>query len=156
VVEVDEDTGSVRVLRYVAVHDCGRPINPTVVEGQIHGGIAQGLGAALGEELIYDDAGQLLTATLMDYPIPRADQLPSLEVVALDFPSARNELGIKGVGESGVISPPGVIAGAVEDALRDHGIEVMSVPVTAARVWEALSAARNAPRSRATSRSRPS
>ena len=156
VVEVDEDTGVVRVLRYVAVHDCGRPINPTVVEGQIHGGIAQGLGAALGEELIYDDAGQLLTATLMDYPVPRANDVPSLEVVALDSPSARNELGIKGVGESGVISPPGAIANAVEDALSDQGVEVTFLPVTPARVWQALSAARSAPRSRATSRSRPS
>jgi carbon-monoxide dehydrogenase large subunit len=156
VVEVDEDTGAVRVLRYVAVHDCGRPINPTVVEGQIHGGVAQGLGAALGEELIFDDSGQLLTATLMDYPIPRADEVPSLEVVALDSPSARNELGIKGVGESGVISPPGAIANAVEDALSDQGVEVAFLPVTAARVWQALNEARSAPRSRATSRSRPS
>jgi len=156
VVEVDEETGTVRLLRYVAVHDCGRPINPTVVEGQIHGGVAQGIGAALGEELIYDDAGQLLTASLMDYPLPRADQVPALEVVALDSPSARNELGIKGVGESGVISPPAAIAGAVEDALLEHGVEVTFLPVTPSRVWEALSAARSAPRSRATSRSRPS
>jgi aerobic carbon-monoxide dehydrogenase large subunit len=156
VVEVDEDTGAVSVLRYVAVHDCGRPINPTIVEGQVHGGVAQGIGAALGEELIYDNTGQLLTGTLMDYPLPRADQLPPLEVVALDSPSARNELGIKGVGESGVISPPAAIAGAVEDALSDHGVEVDFLPVTAARVWQALSAARSAPRSRATSRNRPS
>src|SRR5262249_28744089 len=126
------------------------------VEGQIHGGIAQGIGAALGEELVYDDAGQLLTATLMDYPLPRADQLPSLDVVALDSPSARNELGIKGVGESGVISPPGALAGAVEDALSERGVEVDFLPVTPARVWQALSEARTAPRSRATSRSRPS
>jgi CO/xanthine dehydrogenase Mo-binding subunit len=156
VVEVDEETGAVRVLRYVAVHDCGRPINPTVVEGQIHGGVAQGIGAALGEALIYDDAGQLLTGTLMEYPLPRADEMPALETVALDAPSSRNELGIKGVGESGVISPPAAIAGAVEDALRDRGIEVTFLPVTAARVWGALSAARTAPRPRATSRSRPS
>jgi CO/xanthine dehydrogenase Mo-binding subunit len=156
VVEVDEDTGAVSVLRYAAVHDCGRPINPTIVEGQVHGGVAQGIGAALGEELIYDDTGQLLTGTLMDYPLPRADQLPPLDVVALDSPSARNELGIKGVGESGVISPPAAIAGAVEDALSDHGVEVDFLPVTAARVWQALSAARSAPRSRATSRNRPS
>jgi CO/xanthine dehydrogenase Mo-binding subunit len=156
VVEVDEETGAVRVLRYVAVHDCGRPVNPTVVEGQIHGGVAQGLGAALGEALLYDEAGQLLTATLMDYPLPRADELPPFEVIALDAPSARNELGIKGVGESGVISPPAVIAGAVEDALAAHGVAIDALPVTPARVWAALSAARSAPRSRATSRSRPS
>jgi aerobic carbon-monoxide dehydrogenase large subunit len=156
VVEVDEDTGSVRVLRYVAVHDCGRPINPTVVEGQIHGGIAQGIGAALGEALVYDEAGQLLTASLMDYPLPRADDMPDLDVVALDSPSARNELGIKGVGESGVISPPAAIANAVEDALGDRGVEVTSLPLTPHRVWLALSEARTAPRPRATSRSRPS
>jgi carbon-monoxide dehydrogenase large subunit len=156
VVEVDEETGATRLLRYVAVHDCGRPINPTVVEGQIHGGVAQGIGAALGEELIYDDAGQLLTATLMDYPLPRADDVPALDVVALDAPSARNELGIKGVGESGVISPPAAIANAVEDALLEGGVDVTRLPVTAARVWQALSAARTAPRPRATSRSRPS
>jgi carbon-monoxide dehydrogenase large subunit len=156
VVEVDEETGAVRVLRYVAVHDCGRPINPTVVEGQVHGGVAQGLGAALGEELVFDDAGQLLTATLMDYPVPRADEVPAIEVVALDSPSSRNELGIKGVGESGVISPPGAVSNAVEDALAHLGVEVTFLPVTAARLWEAISAARSAPRSRATSRSRPS
>jgi carbon-monoxide dehydrogenase large subunit len=156
VVEVDEDTGAVRLLRYVAVHDCGRPINPTVVEGQIHGGVAQGIGAALGEELIYDDAGQLLTGTLMDYPLPRADEIPTLDVVALDAPSAQNDLGIKGVGESGVISPPAAIAGAVEDALLDRGVEVMFLPVTPGRLWQALSEARTAPRPRATSRSRPS
>jgi carbon-monoxide dehydrogenase large subunit len=156
VVEVDEDTGAVRVLRYVAVHDCGRAINPTVVEGQVHGGVAQGIGAALGEALVFDEAGQLLTATLMDYPLPRAGEVPPLEVVALDSPSARNELGIKGVGESGVISPPAAIAGAVEDALVDRGVELTALPVTAARVWQALSAGRSAPRSRATSRSRPS
>jgi carbon-monoxide dehydrogenase large subunit len=156
VVEVDEDTGAVRLLRYVAVHDCGQPINPTIVEGQVHGGVAQGIGAALGEELIYDEAGQLLTATLMDYPLPRADQVPELEVVALDSPSARNDLGIKGVGESGVISPPAAIASAVEDALLHHGVEVTFLPVTPARVWQALTAARSAPPPRATSRSRPS
>jgi carbon-monoxide dehydrogenase large subunit len=138
VVEVDVDTGAIRLLRYVAVHDCGRPINPTVVEGQIHGGVAQGIGAALGEALIYDDAGQLLTGTLMDYPLPRADEVPALDVIPLDFPSARNELGIKGVGESGVIAPPAAIANAVEDALVDRGVELTRVPVTAGRVWQAL------------------
>ena len=138
VVEVDVETGGVRILRYVAVHDCGRAINPMVVEGQIHGGIAQGVGAALGEALLYDDAGQLMTGTLMDYPVPRADEVPALEVVALDHPSARNELGIKGVGESGVIAPPAAIANAVEDALLARGVELTEVPLTPARVWEAL------------------
>jgi carbon-monoxide dehydrogenase large subunit len=138
VVEVDVETGALRVLKYVAVHDCGRPINPMVVEGQLHGGVAQGLGTALSEELVHDDRGQLLTGTLMDYGLPRADQMPDLEVAALDHPSVVNELGIKGVGESGVISPSAVVAGAVEDALAEHGAEVTRVPVTPARVWEAL------------------
>jgi carbon-monoxide dehydrogenase large subunit len=137
-VEVDVETGSPRLLRYAAVHDCGRPLNPMVVEGQLHGGIVQGIGAALAEELIYDGAGQLLTGSLMEYGVPRADQVPSLEVIALDFPSTRNEMGIKGVGESGIISPVPAIANAVEDALADRGAEVSRVPLTAASVWEAL------------------
>jgi len=137
-VEVDVETGALRILRYAAVHDCGRPLNPMVVEGQLHGGIVQGIGAALAEELIYDGAGQLLTGSLMEYGVPRADQVPSLEVIALDFPSTRNEMGIKGVGESGIISPVPAIANAVEDALADRGAEVSRVPLTAASVWEAL------------------
>jgi carbon-monoxide dehydrogenase large subunit len=136
--EVDVETGAVRLLRYAAVHDCGRPLNPMVVEGQLHGGIVQGIGAALAEELVYDDAGQLLTGSLMEYGVPKADQVPPLDVVALDFPSTRNELGVKGVGESGVISPVPAIANAVEDALADRGVEIARVPLTAASVWEAL------------------
>jgi carbon-monoxide dehydrogenase large subunit len=141
-VEVDVETGAVRVLRYAAVHDCGRPINPTVVEGQLHGGIAQGVGTALFEELVHDADGQLLTATLMDYGLPRADVLPPLDVAALDFPSMINELGIKGVGESGVISPSAAIANAVEDALADRDAEITRLPLKPARVWEALRAGR--------------
>ena len=141
-VEVDLETGALRLLRYVAVHDCGRPLNPMVVEGQLHGGIVQGIGAALAEELVYDDAGQLVTGSLMDYGVPRADQVPPLEVIALDFPSTRNELGVKGVGESGIISPVPAIANAVEDALADRGVEITRVPLTSASVWEALHAAR--------------
>jgi carbon-monoxide dehydrogenase large subunit len=136
VVEVDVETGAVRLLKYVAVHDCGRPINPMVVEGQLHGGIAQGIGTALFEELVHDGQGQLLTGTLMDYGLPRADLMPPLDTEALDHPSSINELGIQGVGESGVISPSAVIGGAVEDALADHDAEVTRVPLTAARVWE--------------------
>ena len=107
VLEIDLDTCAISLLKLAAMHDCGRPINPVIVEGQLHGGIAQGLGSALGEALIYDDAGQLLTGTLMDYPMPRAEDMPPLEVVHLDFPSAINPLGIKGVGESGVIPAGG-------------------------------------------------
>jgi carbon-monoxide dehydrogenase large subunit len=145
VLEVDLETCDLSLLKYVAVHDCGQPINPVVVEGQLHGGIVQGLGSALQEELVHDAAGQLLTGTLMEYGLPRADQVPPLEVGSLDHPSAINELGIKGVGESGIIAPAAAIAGAVEDALADHGVEVDQVPLTGSRLYELLRAARAAP-----------
>ena len=140
VAEVDLEACGIRLLKLAAMHDCGRAINPVIVEGQLHGGIAQGLGSALGESLIYDETGQLLTGTLMDYPLPRADEMPPLEVIHMDFPSAINALGIKGVGESGVISPAAAVANAVEDALADFGIEIDRPPVTAARVFELLRA----------------
>ncbi len=139
VVEVDVEACSVALLKHVAMHDSGRPINPMIVEGQLHGGLAQGIGAALAEEIIYDALGQLLTGTLMEYGLPRADQMPPLEVGHLDFPSTVNPLGIKGVGESGVIAPAAAIANAVEDALSDYGALVNTVPVTGARLFEALS-----------------
>jgi CO/xanthine dehydrogenase Mo-binding subunit len=142
VVEVDVETGTLTLLRHVVVHDCGRPINPMVVEGQVHGGTAQGLGSALMEEIVHDDQAQLLTGSLMDYALPRADSFPSIELVHVEFPSTVNELGIKGVGESGVIAPGAMIAGAVEDALADRGVTIDRLPVTPARVFEALRAAR--------------
>jgi carbon-monoxide dehydrogenase large subunit len=139
-VEVDVETGAVRLLGYAAVHDCGRPINPAVVEGQLHGGIAQGIGAALMEEIVHDGAGQLLTGTLMDYGLPTAACMPALAVEALDHASMINEVGIKGVGESGIISPPVVIANAVEDALAERGASITALPLTPWRVWAAGSA----------------
>ncbi|HEV8309590.1 MAG TPA: xanthine dehydrogenase family protein molybdopterin-binding subunit [Methylomirabilota bacterium] len=141
VVEVEVETAVVRLLAYVAVHDCGQPINPMVVEGQLHGGIVQGIGSALMEELVYDADGQLLTGSFMDYGLPRADDVPPLEVAAVAFPSALNELGIKGVGESGIIAPGAAIANAVEDALAAYGVEVDRLPVTGARLFEWLRAA---------------
>ena len=137
-VEVDVETGRVRILRYLAVHDCGRPINPTVVDGQLHGGLAGGIGTALTEEVLYDADGQLLTGSLMDYAIPLAGDLPAFETRTLAFPSARNDLGIKGVGESAIIAPPAAIANAVEDALASRGVDVLEVPITPARLWEQL------------------
>ncbi|HUG37714.1 MAG TPA: molybdopterin cofactor-binding domain-containing protein, partial [Candidatus Limnocylindrales bacterium] len=145
-VEVDVETGAVTIARYAAVHDCGRAINPAVVEGQLHGGIVQGLGAGLMEELVHDDAGQLLTGTLMDYALPVAGQVPPLDVLALDHASPINELGIKGVGESGVISPPVAIANAVEDALADLHADILRLPLSSWRVWEAAGGARSLPR----------
>jgi carbon-monoxide dehydrogenase large subunit len=137
-VEVDVETGRVRVLRYLAVHDCGRPINPAVVDGQLHGGLAGGIGTALTEAVVYDEDGQLLTGSLMDYAIPVAADLPPFETRALAFPSTRNDLGIKGVGESAIIAPPAAIANAVEDALASRGADILEVPVTPLRVWQAL------------------
>ncbi len=128
-VEVDVGTGAVRLLRYVVAHDCGKVINPVIVEGQIHGGVAQGVGGALLEEMIYDEQGQLMTGTLMDYLIPTAMELPVIETVHLEYPSPRNPLGVKGIGEGGAISPPAAIANAVEDALRPFDVRVTRAPL---------------------------
>jgi aerobic carbon-monoxide dehydrogenase large subunit len=129
VVEVDRDTGRVRVDRYVVVEDCGPVVNPTIVEGQVHGAVAQGLGEALLESLVYDVGGQLLTATLMDYALPRADDVPSLIVGHLETPSPRMPGGTKGMGEGGTIGAPAAIANAVADALGDRGERVTSLPI---------------------------
>jgi len=133
-VEVDPETGTVKLLRYVVAHDCGHVINPMIVDGQIHGGVAQGVGGGLFEEILYDQAGQLLTTTFMDYHIPVADELPPIETVHLEFPSPRNPLGIKGLGEGGAISPPAAIANAIEDALAPFGIRITETPVTPRRL----------------------
>jgi aerobic carbon-monoxide dehydrogenase large subunit len=139
-VEVDTATGRVTLLRYVVAHDCGRVINPTIVEGQVHGGVAQGIGGALLEEMVYDETGQLLTGSLMDYAVPKADDLPLIETVHLEFPSPRNPLGVKGLGEGGAISPPAAIANAIEDALAPFGVRVTETPVSAARIVALLQA----------------
>jgi aerobic carbon-monoxide dehydrogenase large subunit len=141
-VEVDLETCATRLLAYVAVHDSGRPINPTIVEGQLHGGAVQGIAAGLWEELLYDDQGQLVTGSFMDYAIPKADQVPPLVVAQLPHPSVVNELGIKGVGESGAIPGAAVIANAIEDAFADFGITIREAPVTPARLFALLEAAR--------------
>src|SRR5438105_1497383 len=133
-VEVDTATGRVTLLWYVVAHDCGRVINPIIVEGQVHGGVAQGVGGALFEEMVYDETGQLLTGSLMDYAVPKADDLPLIETVHLEFPSPRNPLGVKGLGEGGAISPPAAIANAIEDALAPFGVRITETPVTAARI----------------------
>jgi carbon-monoxide dehydrogenase large subunit len=135
VVEVDVETCEIRLLAYAIVHDPGRAINPTIVEAQLHGGAAQGIGAGLMEEVVYDGAGQLLTASLMDYAIPKADQLPPLAVALDEHPSTINPLGIKGVGESGAIPGAAAIANAVEDAVADLGVVIREVPVTPARLF---------------------
>jgi carbon-monoxide dehydrogenase large subunit len=141
-VEVDVETGQVAVLKYVVVHDCGRVINPMVVEGQIHGGVAQGIGGALLEELVYDESGQLLTASLMDYLVPTAPEIPPFALGHQESPSPRNPLGVKGLGEGGTISPPAAIGNAVEDALRPLGVEVTETPLPPERVLALIDAAR--------------
>ncbi len=129
VVDVDPGTGAVKLLRYLVAHDCGRIINPVIVEGQIHGGVAQGVGGGLLEEMVYDEQAQLLTGTFMDYLVPTAMELPAIETVHLEYPSPRNPLGMKGIGEGGAISPPAAIANAVEDALRPWGVRVTRTPL---------------------------
>jgi CO/xanthine dehydrogenase Mo-binding subunit len=137
-VEVDVETCAIRLLAYAIVHDPGRAINPTIVEGQLQGGAAQAIGAGLLEEVVYDEHGQLLTASLMDYAIPKADQLPPLPVALDEHPSVINPLGVKGVGESGAIPGAAAIANAVEDAVADLGVVIREVPVTSARLYAML------------------
>jgi carbon-monoxide dehydrogenase large subunit len=129
VVDVDPGTGAVSLVRYLVAHDCGKIINPVIVEGQIHGGVAQGVGGGLLEEMVYDEHAQLLTGTFMDYLVPTAMELPPIETVHLEYPSPRNPLGMKGIGEGGAISPPAAIANAVEDALAPWGVRVTRTPL---------------------------
>jgi carbon-monoxide dehydrogenase large subunit len=133
-VDVDTGTGYVKLLKYVVAHDCGKVINPVIVEGQVHGGVAQGVGGALFEEMAYDAEGQLLTGTLMDYLVPTSMDLPAIDTVHLEFPSPRNPLQMKGVGEGGAISPPAAIANAIDDALAPFKVRITATPASPARV----------------------
>jgi carbon-monoxide dehydrogenase large subunit len=133
VVEVDADTGQLRILKYIAVHDCGRQLNPMIVDGQLLGGFAQGLGVALGESLEYDGQGQLLTGTMMDYPIPHAVDMPEFVGEHLCFPTTHNPLGVRGVGEGPTGPPPAAIANAVSDAFGGR-LRIRFPVLTAARV----------------------
>ena len=133
-VEVDIDTGAIRILRYIVVHDCGRMINPLIVEGQIHGAVAHGIGATLLEWWRYDATGQPQTVSFADYLLPGADSVPRVEIHHLESPSPLNPLGVKGAAESGTIGAPAAIASAVEDALREFQVTVTDLPLTPARV----------------------
>ena len=141
VVEVDVETGEVKVLRYIAVDDCGPRINPMIVEGQIHGGVIQGIGEALQEMAVYDEDGQLLTGTMMDYAVPKASQMPRIETAHTVTPTTVNPLGVKGIGEAGTIASVPAVVGAVCDALAPLGIRHIDKPLTPARVWAAIQAA---------------
>jgi carbon-monoxide dehydrogenase large subunit len=142
VVEVSVETGEVRFLDYVVVHDCGTLLNPMIVDGQLHGGVAQGIGAALFEHLRYDEGGQLLTRTFMDYLVPTAAELPRFRMDHLVTPSPIIPGGMKGVGEAGIIGPPAAVVNAIEDALRPFGVSFTETPLTPERVHAALQGVR--------------
>ena len=142
-VEVDPETGAVELVRYAAVDDVGRAINPLIVEGQTHGGIVQGVGQAMCEACVVDPAsGQTLTGTLMDYAVPRADDVPSFATVLNEVPSPTNPLGVKAGGEGGTTPAPAVVAGAIADALRPLGVTDIPLPATPFALWQAIRAAR--------------
>jgi carbon-monoxide dehydrogenase large subunit len=140
IVEVDAVTGTLAIRRYVCVEDTGRVINPAIVEGQVHGAIAQGIGGALAEHLVYDDAGQLLSGSFMEYAVPTATTIPPLDVEHIEEPAA-NLIGVRGVGEGGTLGPAAVLANAVADALVPFGVEPVELPLTPARLWAACAAA---------------
>ncbi len=138
VVEVDAETGEVKIERYVAVDDCGVVINPMIVDGQVHGGVAQGIGQALYEGAIYDEGGQLITGSMMDYTVPNATQIPFMETARTETPTPVNPMGVKGVGETGTIAATQAVVNAVVDALSPLGIRHMEMPMTPERVWRAM------------------
>jgi carbon-monoxide dehydrogenase large subunit len=135
----------VHIDRFVAIDDIGMVINPMICEGQIHGGIAQGVGQALIENVVYDQtSGQLVTGSFLDYGMPRADDLPSFVSELVAIPAKTNPLGIKGIGEAGTIAAPPTVVNAVLDALHDLGVEHLDMPLTPARIWQAVNSAKQA------------
>jgi carbon-monoxide dehydrogenase large subunit len=142
VVEVDTETGSVEIVRYVAVDDCGVVINPLVVEGQVHGGVAQGIAEALFEEARYDEEGNLLHGTMTTYMVPGPPELPNFELHRTETPSPTNPLGVKGIGEAGTIASPPAVINAIVDALAPLGVTNVGRPATPERVWNAIQEAK--------------
>lgn len=144
IVEVDPDTMDVEIQRYVVVHDCGKVINPLILDGQVHGGVAQGIGNAFYEELVYDENGQLLNASFMDYLLPTSEEMPPIEVGHEETPSPLNPLGVKGAGEAGAIPVGPAFVQAVEDALGERAVELLEVPLSPSKLWEKVRAAQDA------------
>jgi len=142
VTEIDGDTGHIKIRRYVAVDDCGNIINPLIVDGQVHGGVAQGIGQAMWEQAVYDDNGQLLTGEYMDYAMPRAHMLPWIESEHTITPSPVNPLGVKGVGEAGTIGASPSLVNSVVDALSHLGVRHIDMPLTPEKIWK-LAAGKN-------------
>jgi carbon-monoxide dehydrogenase large subunit len=134
-VAIDRQTGRLAIESLVWVDDAGTIINPLLAEGQLHGGLAQGLGQALMERIVHDERGQLLTGTLMDYAIPRADDVPPVAIVKMHTPSPRNPLGAKGLGEAGCIAIPPALVNAAVDALAPFGVTHVDMPLTPAKLW---------------------
>ncbi|HET9686767.1 MAG TPA: molybdopterin cofactor-binding domain-containing protein, partial [Pseudolabrys sp.] len=141
-VEIDPETFEIKVDRFAVAEDCGRLVNPLIVDGQVHGGVAQGIGAALYEEVIYDDQGQINTASLVDYLVPSACEIPPIQVVHLESESPTTLGGFRGMGEGGTIGSPAAIANAVSDALSPLGIEINELPITPERLFRLIEAAR--------------
>jgi aerobic carbon-monoxide dehydrogenase large subunit len=141
-VEIDPETFEIKVDRFAVAEDCGRLVNPMIVDGQVHGGVAQGIGAALYEEVIYDDQGQINTASLVDYLVPSACEIPPMQVVHLETESPTTLGGFRGMGEGGTIGSPAAIANAISDALSPLGIEINELPVTPERLFRLIEAAR--------------
>jgi carbon-monoxide dehydrogenase large subunit len=139
-IEIDEDTGAPLIVRYAAVDDVGRAINPLIVDGQTHGGIVQGVGQAMWEECVFDDDGQPLCGSFMDYGMPRADHFPHFETALNEVPSPTNPLGVKAGGEGGTTPAPAVITNAVVNALQDYGVEHIKMPLTPLKIWQAMQA----------------
>ena len=142
VVDVDPETGKVEVVRWVAVDDCGPAVNPMLIDGQVHGGVTHGIGQALYEQVVYDERGQLVTGTFVDYALPTAMEIPNFETDRTETKSPSNSLGVKGIGEAGTIAATPAVVNAVIDALRHEGISYIDMPLTPLRVWQALEEAR--------------
>jgi aerobic carbon-monoxide dehydrogenase large subunit len=144
-VEIDPDTGVTEIVRYSAVEELGKVLNPLIVAGQIHGGVVQGVGQALGEVIIHDkESGQMVTASFMDYQMPRAAEYPDFRLATREVPTKVNPLGAKGVGEAGTVGALGAAMNAINDALVSLGVRHFDMPATPGRVWEAIRAARMA------------
>jgi aerobic carbon-monoxide dehydrogenase large subunit len=144
IVDLDPETGKVKLLRYVAVDDCGNAINPMLIDGQVHGGVVHAIGQALYERVHYDEQGQLVTGTFVDYALPTAAELPAIETDRTVTPSPVNSLGVKGVGEAGTIAASAAVTNAVIDALRPLGVTYMNMPLSPMRIWEAIAEAKGA------------
>jgi carbon-monoxide dehydrogenase large subunit len=145
VVEIDPETYQVQVARFVVAEDCGRLVNPLIVDGQVHGGVAQGIGAALYEEIVYDEQGQITTASLVDYLLPSACEIPPMQVMHLESVSPTTLGGFRGMGEGGTIGAPAAVLNAINDAIAPFGVEINEMPATPRRIRAALRGAEKRP-----------